>query len=215
MVRHLPLPARRRRRRHRGRRRRHYRRRHLAIRRPAGTYYTIKYSRFSEVTVPSRSSHDWYVNRWTTTLNEWETSPKFDYYKILKMKITIVPTDNPYANSSQLKKLLHGWTIIDWDGPWTLTGETADFPYHSSTTRRKFTVGFRHSRYFSPKPRFLKMGDQNMLFFTAGKGDPWLNTNESAVTWGALDWCVWRPSGYPSFAFGCLKEVWIKYRSHI
>lgn len=212
VARRLHYPRRRRFRRIRRRRMvRRFRRRRLAIRRPAGTYYCVRRTTQSvlSITAPSSSSKPWSMGYYTTTLSEWNTNAAFDYYKILKMKLVFLPIK---LGPGTQQSVAHGTTAIDLDGAWSTTGDFAQDALRDSSTRRFFTSLRKHSRYFTPKPQLVGTGSSHpgqSLFFVRQR-DMWLNTYDTAVKWGGLLYSIYRNAEQ---SFMVQKSVWILFRS--
>nr|UBY13108.1 capsid protein [Porcine circovirus 3] len=149
-MRHRAIFRRRPRPRRRRRHRRRYARRRLFIRRPtAGTYYTKKYSTMNVISVGTpQNNKPWHANHFITRLNEWETAISFEYYKILKMKVTLSPVISP----AQQTKTMYGHTAIDLDGAWTTNTWLQDDPYAESSTRKVMTSKKNPGGTSPPKP---------------------------------------------------------------
>nr|WEX98168.1 capsid protein [Porcine circovirus 3] len=212
-MRHRAIFRRRPRPRRRRRHRRRYVRRKLFIRRPtAGTYYTKKYSTMNVISVGTpQDNKPWHANHFITRLNEWETAISFEYYKILKMKVTLSPVISPARQT----KTMFGHTAIDLDGAWTTNTWLQDDPYAESSTRKVMTSKKKHSRYFTPKPILAGTTSahpgQSLFFFS--RPTPWLNTYDPTVQWGALLWSIYVPEKTGMTDFYGTKEVWIRYKS--
>lgn len=207
MRRRRPLRLRRRRRLHS-----RLRRRRLYIRRPtAGTYYTRKYETTNIISMGKPpANNNWYLNGFSTTLGEWATASNFEYYKILKMKITFRPKQSAALQQS----ILFGHTLIDLDGHWPTSAQWAQSdPYDTASTARTFTSARKHSRYFTPKPYLVNTTAAHpgqSLFFT--NRQVWCNTYDPTVKWGGLLFSIYVNNEHAT-GFWVTKSVWIRFRS--
>ncbi|QSX73452.1 capsid protein [Wolvfec circovius] len=203
----------RRRRRKRPRRPRYRRRiKRTWIRRPtAGTYYTKKYSTMNIINLGKRESTKyWKVGHYTTSLKEWGSKWIWDYYKILKMKITFYPQESNCFQHS----LLWGHTVIDYDGSWSTEGWLQDDPYANSSTGRVWMSNKKHSRYFTPKPFLVQTSSsytgQSLFYFT--RNTPWLNCYDLDTKWGALLFSAYAPADDTTPLY-VQKSVWIRFKT--
>lgn len=188
------------------------RRRRLFIRRPtAGAYYTRKYETTNQLSFGKPpAGKNWYLNGFSTTLGEWTTHSNFEYYKVLKMKLTF----RPRQSAALQQTILFGHTLVDLDGHWPTAQAWADNdPYDTSSSARPFTSARRHSRYFTPKPFLVSTTAAHpgqSLFFT--NRQVWCNTYDPTIKWGGLLFSIFVNNEHAQ-GFWVTKSVWIRFRT--
>ncbi|WCO04044.1 capsid protein [Human circovirus 1] len=198
--------------RRRARRFRRIRRRRIYIRRPTNNGTVVqKFCKTEPFTLQNQDSTNakkWMQGSYTTTLSEWVSSPGWDFYKILKLKLTFLP----FNATQRMNYWPIGNTIIDLDGPWNEPNTVQSNLLCNTATSRLWKANRKHSRYFTPRPLIHLTGNTTSSQASALlPRRTWWNSAESTVKWGGLKYSHYVEYNQP-VRYWLIKSAWIKWK---
>lgn len=162
---------------------------------------TVRGMRFTTLQIGSRRtlSSSGTLTFWLADFISSGYSSCWDYYSILKIVITIIPTRNVSVTQSTFG-FLTVQTMIDYDDS-SKPSECTKPPFPSQSGMRVWYQNKRHTRVFRPKPSIpLYDSSTNIYAFMQDKNKLWLNCANPSV---------------PHYGFKCLSYYRFVFKAYI